>query len=403
MIYNNITDHLGKPKFNSSLKNLFNFFKKQDILSDNDINCLKAYNAEIEHGVAPMAAYYRTMQTASDTSVNMSSAAGNATVNLEQIPKVSKAAVAGIKAIAIAGNMILFAAISKSIDIAAQAINKYVHAAEIARIKSSELTDSWVSENSSINESISKYIELKNRINDASISSFETKSIKKDLLEVQKNLVDKYGQEALGIDLVNGKYDEQIAKLNKLSKQKAKEYVSENYSNIQDDKKYLSDKIKLNKNLGIQVSFLEQDSINKYGFDLDKYMKRYNKLDTEITTQSQFGVSGNLHLITNGTREEVYKQLTQLFNDLSNDFGESNKDVNTFKTTLSNIIQNSFDTKQIEKSKNNIKKYAEAQILSNNDTRKLYEDATLAVDEYNEALSSGVGVEEAKKNFKVHP
>lgn len=87
MIYNNITDHLGKPKFNSSLKNLFNFFKKQDILSDNDINCLKAYNAEIEHGVAPMAAYYRTMQTASDTSVNMSSAAGNATVNLKQIPK----------------------------------------------------------------------------------------------------------------------------------------------------------------------------------------------------------------------------------------------------------------------------------------------------------------------------
>lgn len=100
---------------------------------------------------------------------------------------------------------------------------------------------------------------------------------------------------------------------------------------------------------------------------------------------------------------EIYKQLTQLFNDLSNDFGESNKDVNTFKTTLSNIIQNSFDTEQIEKSKNNIKKYAEAQILSNNDTRKLYEDATLAVDEYNEALSSGVGVEEAKKNFKVHP
>lgn len=93
-IFKTITDDLGKTKLsiNNGIKDFFsgNFFKRQSILSNDDINALKAYNAEIERGVTPMTAYYRTMQNASNAAVNMAQSAGNATINLEQIPKVLK-------------------------------------------------------------------------------------------------------------------------------------------------------------------------------------------------------------------------------------------------------------------------------------------------------------------------
>lgn len=289
MIFKTITDDLGKTKLsiNNSVKDLFNgnLFRKQSILSDNDLNCLKAYNKEIENGVSPMTAYYRTMQTASDSAVNMAQAAGNATVNLEQIPKTSKAAALGLKALSIAGNMLLFMAIGKAISFATEKITELANASKIAREKSSELTNQWKEENSSIDQSISKYKELKEKLNDTSISASEIKSIKEELLGVQDDLVEKYGNEALQIDLVNGKYDEQIAKLEKLSKLKAQEYVAENYSNIQEDRKYVTEKVNLNRSLGFKAPKSNPEDFSDAGFDLQKYLDKYETLDARANNE----------------------------------------------------------------------------------------------------------------------
>lgn len=60
-----------------------------------------------------MTAYYRTMQEASDSAVNMARSAGDAVVNIEAIGTTSKAATVATKALAIAGNMIAMWSISK--------------------------------------------------------------------------------------------------------------------------------------------------------------------------------------------------------------------------------------------------------------------------------------------------
>ncbi|MCI8371074.1 MAG: hypothetical protein HFI75_01485 [Lachnospiraceae bacterium] len=290
--------------------------------------------------------------------------------------------------------------VSEAISFAISSLYEMSFAAEIAREKSAELTDNWVQENSSINSSISRYTELKQKLDDTSLSAAEVKNVKEELLKVQNELTDKYGQEALGIDLVNGKYDEQLAKLNLLSKKKASDYVAKNYKNIQSDRDYITETVNLNKKLNFKGSQAKPDDYSSSGFDLKKYLDRYDKLDAKVVeTDGQYGMSGTVSLVTSGTREEVYNQLVQLFNDLTEDFGESNEDVNEFKDTLSDIIKDSFDTKQMETSKNNAKKYAEAQILSQNNTRKLYTEAAAAVNNYNEALQSGEGVEAAKKNL----
>lgn len=430
MIFNTITNNLNGAinkigVFNRNFADLKNAISANGIkglfnsispaITSNDLSLIKEYNRLVGiEGISSQTAWYRTMLSSSNSAQSLFNDENNlirtnnglilsekaltqATNTMSLSAKAGKVA---LNALAVAGNMITFTLIAESISFAAKKFNEYIHTAEITREKSIELTNSWASENDFINNSISTYEELKEKLNDTSLSASEVKIVKKDLLDVQKGLIDNYGQEALGIDLVNGKYDEQIIKLKNLSKQKAQNYVAENYSNIQEDQKYINEKINLNTSLGFGGTQAKPDDYSGSGFDLGKYLKKYDKLDAKVTEPNgQYGLAGTVNLITNGTREEVYDQLNQLFNDLSKDFGESNKDVNKFKETLSGIIQDSFDAEQIRKSKSNIKKYAEAEILSRNDTRKLFDDATIAVDKYNDALSSGNGIEDARKNL----
>ena len=71
-------------------------------------------------------------------------------------------------------------------------------------------------------------MELKETLDNGNLSTDEARSIKEQLLEIQKSLIDSYGNEASNIDLVNGKYKEQLGILSELSKEKATDYVAEN-------------------------------------------------------------------------------------------------------------------------------------------------------------------------------
>lgn len=318
---------------------------------------------------------------------------------LENMYFKAKAGKVAIGALATAGNMLAMWLVSKGLELAIESINDFIHASEIAREKSSELTESWTSENSNIDDTINKYEELKEKLNNTTLSASEVKTVKENLLEVQNDLIDKYGQEALGIDLVNGKYDEQITKLEELSKKKAEEYVAKNYADIQADKKYISEEVVVSESLGFSGSMLNPHDYSDAGFDLGKFLEKYDKLDTAIEEKSGHSLNGIVKLVARGTREEIYGQLVDLSNEIRHELGTEDENVNKFREILSDIINESFDIEQIEKSKSNIKEYAKAEILSNSKTRKLYDEATIAVEKYNKALQSGDGVETARKNL----
>lgn len=106
------------------------FFKAKSVLSDEDVATLMAYNAEIERGINPQMAYYTTMQDASDAAVNMASAARGAAVDIAAIPKVSKAAELGLKALSVAGNMLLSIGISMAISALAKGVDYLIHKQE---------------------------------------------------------------------------------------------------------------------------------------------------------------------------------------------------------------------------------------------------------------------------------
>ena len=321
----------------------------------------------------------------------------------ESIGNLSLGAKAGqvaLKGLALVGNALVMAFASWVATEIISWLNDLAHAEENARKRSEELTSSYETEKKDIDDSIAKYKELSEKLNDTSLSASEVKSIKEQLLSVQDQLNEKYGAEATQIDLVNGKYDEQIEKLDKLSKKKAGDYVAENYNDIKADQKYVSEKVNLNKSLGFKGSQARPDDYSNAGFDLKKYLDRYDKLDAKVVNpDGQYGMTGDVNLITSGTRQEIYDQITALFNDLSNDFGNSNEGVNAFKSTLNDILKSSFDTNELAAANDRIKKYAQAEILSNDNTSVSYNNLVDAVDNYNTALSSGKGVDDAKQKL----
>ena len=321
----------------------------------------------------------------------------------ESIGNLSLGAKAGqvaLKGLALVGNALGMAFASWVATEIISWLNDLAHAEENARKRSEELTSSYEDEKKNIDDCIAKYKELSEKLNDSSLSTSEVKSIKEQLLSVQDQLNEKYGAEATQIDLVNGKYDEQIKKLDKLAKKKASDYIAENYNDIKADQKYVSEKFNVNKSLGFKGSHSKPDDYSNSGFDLKKYLDRYDKLDAKvISPDGQYGMTGDVNLITSGTRQEVYDQITALFKDLSDDFGNSNEGVNAFKSTLNDILKSSFDTNELAAANDRIKKYAQAEILSNDDASASYNNLVDAVDNYNTALSSGEGADAAKQKL----
>ena len=87
---------------------------------------------------------------------------------------------------------------------------------EKARQKAAEAMEQYTD----MADSIDGYVEEYGRLNDVVLDSASTveevESAKVSLLEIQQTLIDTYGDEARGIDLVNGKYSDQLALLREL-------------------------------------------------------------------------------------------------------------------------------------------------------------------------------------------
>lgn len=102
-------------------------------------------------------------------------------------------------------------------EIATDAVNDMNELAEGVKALNSEKTE--------VEELVQQYQELTKFSGDAG-------SKKEALIKIQDSLVEKFGDEAKGIDLVNGKYDEQIAKIKELSDEEYKKWKIENADKI---------------------------------------------------------------------------------------------------------------------------------------------------------------------------
>lgn len=158
---------------------------KTELFDEKDIQCIENYNKEINNCTGTQTAFNRTMLDASDKAQKFVEAANGNVVKLEGITKASKAAELGMKALAMAENMAIMAIVSFAATKLFEWYDNVAHAQEYAMERSEKLTSTYESERSTLDENISKYKELGQKLNDTSLSAEELQSVKQQLSSVQ--------------------------------------------------------------------------------------------------------------------------------------------------------------------------------------------------------------------------
>ena len=156
---------------------------------------------------------------------------------LKQQTLSAKAGQVALKGLAIAGNMIAMWAISEVIGGVISYLDELSHKAqniaEEAESKfseSNEKNETYKQNIKSLDEYKQKYQEILNS-NDSEIGK------RKSLLELQGNINKLVGTQCEGLDLVNGKLDDQIVKIEKITKSQKEQYYQNSVGNYTNAKR----------------------------------------------------------------------------------------------------------------------------------------------------------------------
>ncbi len=267
------------------------------------------------------------------------------------------------------------------------------------RQKAIELTNAYKEQKDSLDAQIEKYKELKETLDNGNLSTNETRSIKEQLLEIQKSLIESYGNEASNIDLVNGKYKEQLGLLSELSKEKATDYVAENRDVFEDAKKEL-EKIRTYTINGI-VNWNTLSPKTEDQQALLDFIESYSELFDITADGSSNYASGQFdvrNLVIKADVESADEIMRQFYDDLDQFGKDNNIDVSGILEGISGQLKKT-TADEFKEYRTIYDEFMKAEIVRNDTLRPLYQQSIQAVEDYNEALSSGEGVAEAKANL----
>lgn len=203
-----------------------------------------------------------------------------------------------------------------------------------------------------LNDLISSYEEFANKVTYTSEEKAKLKSI-------QEQLVEAYHTEVDGIDLVNGKYDEQIKRLQQLKKEKLEEAELSLIAEREQAHKDASYGNLPNKSFNISADWFKSD--DDYKKIAEELNKRVSGFTTDIAWASKaFGIDSQIHLFAGDVnyRVEQIKEAMEvlkeygytslgLYSNLSELLAEYQKLADEENTAISNLAENKFQQYQI--------------------------------------------------------
>ena len=286
-----------------------------------------------------------------------------------------------------------------ALGVAAVAISAYNKAKEESRQKAIESIDAYKEEQHLLEDQIKKYKELTKAIESGNLSVEETVIKKEELLGIQNNLINTFGDEAEGIDLVNGKYQEQLDLLQNISKQSAANIVAENANKFGDAKKEI-EKIRT-YDIGHIANWSDLDPFSEQDNKLVNFIKYYS----DLFKVSSGGRSHGNHtysfaeLKVEANVEDADKVLHDFSADLRKFGDENNIDVSNILESISIQLDKTW-TEELTEYKKIYDEYATALVMSNDKTRSAYAESIDAVEAFNNAVISGEGYDEAKTKLE---
>lgn len=291
----------------------------------------------------------------------------------------------GRKFVSVAGNMLTTLAITAAINLAIKAITSIIERQEKLREAAIEAGSALDKEVSSINDYKAQISSLKESLDEGNLSEQEAYDVRKQLIGIQDQLVEKFGAEAAGIDLVNGKYQEQLGLLDSIANQKATDYLSEHNEAI----------AKAQKRMTTQWSYQtgnEDDALSIMRTDVDTVKQLFGKYADQgvsIDTAGLPQLTGlqDLNLKITADPTQAKKTIEQLYSDIEKDTTLRDDTKQALQNKLSEWKQSA--QKIIDNDGVIAETAAKYQIQLSDTWSKLYKNLEDAQTEYNDAVAKG--------------
>ena len=333
-------------------------------ISSTDLDAIKKYNTEIRNGITPQTAFNRCMLNTSSAAQNLVASANGATVSEEALTVATqnltlaqKASAIASKAAVVALNMIGNIAIMAGINLIITGITKLVNRQKELRESISETAKEAKEQTDNLNDLISSYEEFAGKIS-------YTAEEKEKLKDIQEQLRDLYHKEVDDIDLVNGKYDEEIAKLKELKKEKLQDaelsLVAEREQAAKDSSsKGLTEQMKKSSMLLSSDWFKSEDDYNNIIKEFREKLK--DGFSTDIAWASKWaGYDSELRFY--GDAEDRVKKIQEamsilkdygytnigLYSELNKLLSEYQGYVETESEAVSNLAENMFQQYELD-------------------------------------------------------
>lgn len=310
-----------------------------------------------------------------------------ATANITSFGDAAKKAFSALKANPIG-------VISTVVGLATAAWSSYNQAIEESIQKAKDVTSAWDESNTSLNEQISKYKELKSQLDSGTLTPDEEYSTRQQILDIQTQITNQYGEQAEGVNLVNGSLEQQLALLQQIASENALTELNKNM----DSYKNVAQQMEKERSYQIgAASFINDNAAAK---DIYNLAKEYE--DLGITLKDVSDLSG----LEDGTSFEIYfdgdaTQADKVISDFMNRVSELKKKYQDDVGSISFIDDSNYYASDALKKNQEIlddyqesyNKFLQMDMISRGteegsvaDTYYKYADAVSA---YNEALASG--------------
>lgn len=275
-------------------------------------------------------------------------------------------------------------------------ISKLVNAQKEAVRSAQEAADAYSDSSSSVNDYISRYKELQEALTAAKGNEEETYNVKKQLLDLQTELNEKFGDEYGKLNLVTDAYKDQTAAIQAYNKEAANTFLNENASGIKTAKR------EMEKEHRFLLSYSES-SFTKRGKALKEVAEKYKDKGIYMLGGTESD-SFSVQLRTDA--QSAYDTINAFESDLrqkANELGDAH------------LFDGLFDISsgELNKAKGVIDNYSDiykqalsAEIVTDKDKSVRYNEALQAVETYNEAvlksndIYSDKNVEEARQSLQ---
>ena len=336
-----------------------------------------AYNATIANSDSTMAQYLQTVGQGTATTKGY----------IKYLVKM-KAKAIGTQIVMSALNAAMTFMASVAIQAAITGIMALAKHYDNLREANMEAADSFKETSDSIQGQIDKIKELQKVVEDETSTSNELYDARSDLLDIQRDIINTYGEQAKGIDLVNGKLEEEIKDLDELERlEAAKAFHKMSKDSYEHDKRSLEKKHNGSGSIdkygvGISLSAFADDSqFKKQAEDLEEKILSlgYKYAGDEGSTKA--------YTLTQVTDEEAIEKINELMSYIETNISTSS-DIYNLRDNLAKKLEK-LDTEDFQNKKSNVEAYALQNILSSEKYRPLYKGLQAAAADYDEALKSG--------------